>query len=202
MSERRGRRRAVTPGDILEVAKRHAVAHGWRASRVQAIAAEVGVSRPTLYSAFPSKQDLGIAIIRDVNTTLLDALALSIRDARTTEEGLRRGILFALTEADRNPLVAMILREDGGEGTLTAAASVGQDTIIPMAVRVAADLLAAGHPEATPERLGLAADTAVRMTFSHVLVPGDSSHEDLADRLAALCIGILETPVVGLRAAR
>ncbi|HQH06748.1 MAG TPA: acyl-CoA dehydrogenase family protein, partial [Phycicoccus sp.] len=100
MSERRGRRRAVTPGDILEVAKRHAVAHGWRASRVQAIAAEVGVSRPTLYSAFPSKQDLGIAIIRDVNTTLLDALALSIRDARTTEEGLRRGILFALTEAD------------------------------------------------------------------------------------------------------
>jgi len=84
MSERRGRRRAVTPGDILEVAKRHAVAHGWRASRVQAIAAEVGVSRPTLYSAVPSKLYLVIAIIRYVNTTLLFALALSILDARTT----------------------------------------------------------------------------------------------------------------------
>lgn len=191
---RPSRRRGATPEDILTVAKRHTLAHGWRASRVQEIAAEVGVSRPTLYNAFPSKRDLGIAIVRDENAKFVAALSGALDGARSLRDGIRRGVIFALTEVDRNPLLAMILREEGGDGSLAATVSVGQDTIIPLAVQLTIDVLQANRPDLEHDQLVFLADTAVRLTFSHVLVPSELSHEALAARIAGLCMSIIEAP--------
>lgn len=191
----RGRRRSVTREEMLAVAKRHAITHGWRASRVQAIAAEVGVSRPTLYKEFPSKQELGIALVRDENARFVQALGDLLIGVQSLREGLEKGILFALTEVDRNPLLAMALREDGSEeGTLIPTITAGQHTILPLAGTVTSQLLAMGAPKASPERLAFVGDTIARLTFSHVLAPGDIGHAELARRIAALAEAMLEAP--------
>src|ERR1043165_869146 len=49
---------------ILEAASRHFSAHGLERASVDAIAAEAGVSKMTIYSNFASKQGLFAAVVR------------------------------------------------------------------------------------------------------------------------------------------
>jgi AcrR family transcriptional regulator len=190
---RRGRRKSVTPEEILAVAKTHAVRDGWRAARVQAIAAEVGISRPTLYKEFPSKRELGIALVQDENARIIAQMREAIVGAKDIGEGLERGIRFALAEAVDNPLLAMVLREDGsGEHSLMATISAGPDTIVPLAVAVTTELLALGRPDLPTERLAFVGDTVVRLTFSHALLPGGLTHDELARQIASLGMAMLD----------
>ncbi len=189
----RGRRRSAGPEEILAVAKTHAVRDGWRAARVQAIAAEVGISRPTLYKEYPSKRELGIALVRDENARIIRDMTEAIVGARDIAEGLERGIRFALDEAVNNPLLAMVLREDGsGEHSLMATISAGPDTIVPLAVEATTELLGLGRPDLSPERLAFVGDTVVRLTFSHALLPGGLPHDELARRIAGLGMAMLD----------
>src|SRR5947208_10423607 len=50
---------------ILEAARRHFSAHGLERASVDAIAAEAGVSKMTIYSHFASKEALFEAVVRD-----------------------------------------------------------------------------------------------------------------------------------------
>ena len=60
---------------IVEAAHRHFNAHGFERASVDAIAAEAGVSKMTIYSHFASKEGLFEAVIRDRTDRVMGGLA-------------------------------------------------------------------------------------------------------------------------------
>src|SRR5690349_14839240 len=59
-----GRPRSVRIDDaVLKTALRHLAEHGFAGMSINAIAAELGVSKPTIYLRWPSKIDLAIAAV-------------------------------------------------------------------------------------------------------------------------------------------
>ena len=58
---------------ILETADRLFYGQGIRAVGVDTIAAEIGISKRTLYNYFPSKDDLIVAYLQRANLPLLRA---------------------------------------------------------------------------------------------------------------------------------
>lgn len=189
MSEplRRGRRRIDSRRAILEAAKLHAVANGWRAARVQAIAAEAGVSRPTLYKEFPSKRDLGIALVRHENEQFVAQLRDTLAGAEDVRDGFYRGALFSLSEGQRNPLLAAVMSEDvADDGSLVPTITLGPDTVVPMAVEVTVELLKAALPDHDPEKLSFAGAAAVRLGFSYFMNPSGAEPSATARQIADL----------------
>lgn len=78
----RGRPRDPERGRrLLEAAQRHFNAHGLERANVDAIAAEAGVSKTTVYNNFGSKEGLFQAVVRDRSATVVagvtSAVALS-----------------------------------------------------------------------------------------------------------------------------
>ncbi len=195
MSRAGGDRR--TSGDrILEVAKQHAIAYGWRAARVHQIAAEAGVSRPTLYKEFPNKHALGVALFQNELGTFLAELAEVMTIHGTgVRAALRIGVLHTLTEADEGPFLAAVLTEDrSSEGALLPGVSIGgADSLVPAASAAVLGILHRVAPaEADPDRLAFAATCAVRLTFSHLVDPTGAPREVTADRISELCAAYAE----------
>lgn len=189
MSEplRRGRRRIDSRRAILEAAKLHAVEHGWRAARVQAIAAEAGVSRPTLYKEFPSKRDLGIALVRHENEQFVLQLRATLAASESVRDGFFRGALFSLSEGERNPLLAAVMSGDStDDGSLVPTITLGPDTVVPLAIEVTVDILRTALPEHDPERLEFAGAAAVRLGFSYFMNPAGKDPASTARQIADL----------------
>lgn len=79
---------------ILEVARRHFYAHGLERASVDAIAAEAGVSKMTIYSHFTSKEGLFEAEVRDRTERVVGGLA----GAGALDEKEPRKALLAIGE--------------------------------------------------------------------------------------------------------
>lgn len=71
----RERRRQETADQIVAAARRSFAERGYEATRVGAIAAEVGISEATLYRHFPNKSDLATVALRRRWMQLADRLA-------------------------------------------------------------------------------------------------------------------------------
>lgn len=71
----RERRRQETAAHIVAAARRSFAERGYQATRVAAIAEEVGVSEATLFRYFPNKSDLAMVALRELWVMLADRLA-------------------------------------------------------------------------------------------------------------------------------
>jgi TetR/AcrR family transcriptional regulator, mexJK operon transcriptional repressor len=91
------RRRGRPPGnegaELLAVAREQFISHGFRKTTMDAIAARARISKQSLYGAYPSKDALYAAVVRDWVDQGYDALrphTLALLDAPSTRDGLRR----------------------------------------------------------------------------------------------------------------
>ena len=98
------RQRGRPPGsggaELLAIAREQFLSHGFRGTTMDAIAARARISKQTLYAAYPSKDTLYAAVVRDWVNQGHDALAphtQALLDGRSAEDGLRRlaGVLQA-----------------------------------------------------------------------------------------------------------
>lgn len=88
---------------IIEIAKRHFLEHGFAATSMSAIAARCGGSKTTLWSHFPSKEDLFSAFVDGLVGEFRQALDEALLTECGTKAALRRfGAVF----------IAKILSED------------------------------------------------------------------------------------------
>lgn len=190
----RQRRRALTRERILSIASDHAVAHGWRAARVQEIAAEAGVSRPTLYKEFPSKEELGTAVVQWEVSKFLSELEVAVRNAPAgIRKTVRAGVLAALQESE-DPFIAALLTERGtGDGGLLPALSEGSGHVVPMVEGHVVPLLQERFADLDPERVRFMAAVAVRLSLSYMLEPWPEPREVTAERIADLCTTWIES---------
>jgi TetR/AcrR family transcriptional regulator len=88
---------------LLQVALTRFASRGYDAAGVQEIAAEAGVSKPTLYHYFGSKVGLLEALIREGTRDYLEALSAATRYTGDLTQSLRQVTAVTLEFAQRRP---------------------------------------------------------------------------------------------------
>ncbi|MCE1179442.1 MAG: TetR family transcriptional regulator [Micrococcales bacterium] len=197
MEERRkpGPRRQPTRQRVLTIAREHAIRHGWRQARVQDIAKEAGISRPTLYKDFPSKQALGEALwVDQVENFLGDLMAvLASREGEGLREAARAAVEYALGEAQNGPFLRAVLTEDtDGEGLLPML--TGGPSVVTMASDALTPWFLAHYPTYERRRVSFALAVAVRVTISFLARPAQISNEEIAEEIADMLVRYVEPP--------
>ena len=94
----------------LQVAHSLTVDRGWSQVRMSEVAAQTGVSRPTLYKEFGDKAGLGEAVVLREASRFLEgiqgALEAHVGDAK---RGIAAAVDYTLDEAGRSPLLKAVL---------------------------------------------------------------------------------------------
>lgn len=83
---RRGRPSGSTGHVLLAIAREHFLAHGFRRTTMDAIAALAKISKQTLYAEYPSKDALYTAVVRDWVDQGHDAMAPHVRALLDTDD--------------------------------------------------------------------------------------------------------------------
>jgi AcrR family transcriptional regulator len=153
---RRGRRAAATREEVLSLALHHYL-RGRRVD-VQALAAELGVGRTTIYRWFGSREDL-------LGEVLFHAADPLLHDARRRAKGRGGHALLATFDrfnralADSRALRTFVERErDTALRVITDGAGYLQPHIVARITQLIEDEARAGqyHPSVEPETLGYA----------------------------------------------
>lgn len=111
---RREARRRDRRGAIVAVARRSFLENGYAATTMSSIAAELGGSKGTLWSYFPSKEELFAAVLRDATETYHASLIQLLDPRGELEPTLLRfghGLLRKVTSPDAIALHRLIAAE-------------------------------------------------------------------------------------------
>jgi AcrR family transcriptional regulator len=152
---------------ILAAAIDAAAVHGVQRLSMSDVAKAAGVSRPTLYRYFSSREDiLAAALLREVST-LVTAVSTAVGPVDDPVEAIEVGVLVTLQLARAHPLLDRLIRTE-------------PDTLVP--------LLVAEVDAATPSVMSV-----IRQTVDLLLgakIPGldDDVRRRLADMLTRLLV--------------
>lgn len=174
---------------ILDAAQQVFEQYGARRANVEDVARAAGVSRSTLYRAYPNKDELLEAVLtRQAEEFLneLDAASTGLPPREAVVESFSRGI--ALTR--EIPLLARLVETEPeiitGMGGLS-----NTSLIIALAGQVAATLRRSGATMPTDE-LNVVAELMMRIAYTYILNPGgnldmtdDTAVRDYARRYLA-----------------
>jgi AcrR family transcriptional regulator len=97
----------ATRAHLIEVATRLFATDGYDGTSIEAVLAESGVSRGSLYHHFPGKEVLFLAVLEDLGTRLGAEMAAAIQDAADPVELLRIGCVTWIRQAG-DPVVRQI----------------------------------------------------------------------------------------------
>ncbi|MFD4788772.1 TetR family transcriptional regulator [Streptomyces sp. NPDC058459] len=159
---------------ILAAAFTLASEAGWDSVSLSAVAERADVSRPSVYKAFGNRAGLGHALVVQETQQLLRGVAEILRSPeRDVSTALRSAILFVLTEAERNPLLrAVVSASRQGSDSLLPYLTARPDPVFESSRRMLLAWLGTHYPHRDTGHLELAADTTIRMTISHLVLPG------------------------------
>jgi AcrR family transcriptional regulator len=146
----------------------------WSEITMAEIAAAAGVSRQTLYKEFGSRDEFGQAFVIHEGERFLDAVDAAVRKHLDDPRAAVGAALETfLRTAGEDPLVRILLSDDGTGGMLPFVTTQGMPVVQWATARLSATI-AAGWPHAPEDRARLLAETLVRLAISHVTAPGDS----------------------------
>jgi AcrR family transcriptional regulator len=184
---------------MLDAAHEVAVAEGWGAVRMGAVAARVGLSRQTLHAEFGTKEALGQALV--LRTT--ERFLLGVHDALEASPGgladaVRSAVVFTLESTARDPLLQTVLTSarSGADETLLPLLTSRSEPVLHRSSEVLSAWVRAHHPELDVDRVHDVVDSVVRLVVSHVVLPVDAPAV-VARRLADLAeagLGLREPP--------
>jgi len=146
----------------------------WSEITMAEIAAAAGVSRQTLYKEFGSRDEFAQALVIHEGERFLDAVDEAVRahldDPRAA---IGAALETFLRTAGEDPLVRILLSDDGTAGLLPFVTTQGMPVVQWATARLTATI-EQGWPQAPPRKARLLAETLVRLAISHVTAPGDS----------------------------
>jgi AcrR family transcriptional regulator len=153
---------------LLDAAAALLVERGYRAVRMQDVAAAAGVSRQTLYNEFGSRQALVEAYVaREIENLIAEVTKEVLANADDAHRALRIAFTLFLKLASDEPVVQLITSNaDGGElhqlltGLGRAVASERIAHLIPQV-----------WPQVGADDARLLAESLVRLAISHALLP-------------------------------
>ena len=182
----------------LDAAQALLVERGWEHVTVSAVASATGVSRPTFYKEFASKQHLGEALVRRETERFLAGVArvLDEHDGEDPHTAISAAVHFTLDEASRNPLLHAVLTSTrGGDESLLPLLTTRSGPLLEAATGALSAWFSSHLPQLPAEEVAEGVDAVVRLVVSHLVLP-TAPPEQTARRLARLATRYLglETP--------
>jgi AcrR family transcriptional regulator len=158
----------------------------WAEITMADVASAAGVSRQTLYKEFGSRDEFAAAFTIGEGGRFLDAVEAAVRahldDARAA---LTAALEVFLTAAAEDPLVHLVLSDDGTGGMLPLVTTQSRPVVDWASERLTA-VMCDGWPQAARADAELLADTLVRLAISYVTVPKGPPGETAASAAALL----------------
>lgn len=184
----------------IEQAHRLTLANGWDQVRVNDVAEATGVSRPTLYKEFGSKQGLGEAMVLRETERFLAGVSSTL-DAHVEDPAtaITAAVRFTLDEAAQSPLLRAVLTSARGDDALLPLLT-RSEPVLMAATSVLTAWFAEHQPSIPAADVAEGVDALVRLAVSHIVLPS-SGTEVTAERLARLALRYLD-PARASSAAR
>ncbi|HUA47593.1 MAG TPA: TetR family transcriptional regulator [Solirubrobacteraceae bacterium] len=159
---------------LLDAGRDQLTERTWSEVTMAEIAAAAGVSRQTLYNEFGSRDEFGQALAIREGGRFLDAVEQAIDEhADDPLTAVTAGLERFLTIATKDPLVRLLLADDGTAGMLPLL-TTQSGPVVDWASRRLADAIAAHWTGVARSDLDALADALVRLAISHVTAPRDS----------------------------
>jgi len=143
----------------------------WSEITMSNIASVAGVSRQTLYKEFGSRAEFGQAFVIHEGERFLDGVDEAVRQHLDDPRAAVRAALDAfLRTAGEDPLVRILLSDDGTGGLLPFVTTQGMPVVQWATARLTATI-EAGWPQAPVEKARLLAESLVRLAISYITAP-------------------------------
>jgi AcrR family transcriptional regulator len=144
--------------------------NAWSEITMASIAAAAGVSRQTLYKEFGSRDEFGQAFVIHEGERFLDIVEAAVREhLDDPHEAVGAALDTFLRTAGEDPLVRMMLSDDGTGGMLPFVTTQGMPVVQWATARLSA-VIQEGWPQAPVEKTQLLAESLVRLAISYITV--------------------------------
>jgi AcrR family transcriptional regulator len=171
---------------LLDAARRLLGDRPWAQISMAEVARAAGVSRQTLYKEFGSRDEFAQQFTIREGARFLDAVERAIgANLDDPRAALTAGLEVFLTTAAEDPLVGLLLADDGTGGMLPLI-TTRSGPVLDWARARLCEAMRAGWPAASEQDLELLADSFVRLAISYVTMPRRSPHEAAAGAAALL----------------
>ena len=145
----------------------------WSQITMADVASAAGVSRQTLYKEFGSRQEFGQAFVIHEGERFLDGVEAAVREhLDDPRAAVGAALEVFLRSAGEDPLVRVLLSDDGTGGMLPFVTTQGMPVVQWATARLTA-VIEEGWPDAPPDKARLLAEALVRLAISHVTAPID-----------------------------
>ena len=146
----------------------------WSEITMAEIASAAGVSRQTLYKEFGSRDEFAQALVIHEGERFLDQVDTAVREhLDDPRAAIGAALETFLRTAGEDPLVRILLSDDGTAGLLPFVTTQGMPVVQWATARLTATI-EQGWPQAPPAKARLLAEALVRLAISHVTAPGES----------------------------
>ncbi|OLT40040.1 hypothetical protein BJF85_06880 [Saccharomonospora sp. CUA-673] len=188
----RARARNQLRDEALDAAARLVVAHGWQGLQMREVARQVGVSRQTLYNEFTHKHGLAQALLLRLTERFLDGIEHALDSADEPRHAWTAAVRYTLETAADEPLLKVVLTTDGSDDFLPLLTTEGAPIVQAARDRIVA-VLHRRWPGLNQANVTVAAESAARLTLSHVMLPLHPA-DQVADDVSRVLIGFLGEP--------
>ena len=157
----------------------------WSEVTMADIARRAGVSRQTLYKEFGNRNEFGLAlVINEGERFLTDVERAVLAHTEDPRAAIGAALELFLRTAGEDPLMRMLLSDDGTGGMLPFVTTQGVPVVQWATGRLAA-VIEQGWPEAPKPDVRLLSESLVRLAISYITTPSESP-EDTATAVAQL----------------
>lgn len=159
----------------------------WADVTMAEVASVAGVSRQTLYKEFGSRDEFAAAFVIREGGRFLEAVEAAVREhLDDPRAALAAALETFLATAAEDPLVRLLLSDDGTGGMLPLVTTQGRP-VVDWATQRLGTAIQDGWPQVDAHDVDVLAETLVRLAISHVTAPKGTPAQaasDLADLLA------------------
>jgi len=143
----------------------------WSEITMSDIAGAAGVSRQTLYKEFGSRDEFGQAFVIHEGERFLDGVEAAVLEHRDDPRAAVGAALQTfLRTAGEDPLVRILLSDDGTGGMLPFVTTQGMPVVQWATARLTATI-EEGWPQAPDADVKLLAESLVRLAISYITAP-------------------------------
>ncbi len=165
---------------VFKAARDQLEDRAWSEMTMLGVAEEAGVSRQTLYNEFGSRDEFGVAFVMHEGGRFLDGVESAVRahpdDPRAAVEAALEHFLRA---AGDDPLIRILLSDDGTGGMLPFVTTQGMPVVVWAADRISA-VIVETWPGVGEGDARLLSESLVRLAISYVTAPAGPPDETAA----------------------
>ncbi len=171
---------------LLDAARGLLADRPWAQITMAEVARAAGVSRQTLYKEFGSRDEFAQAFVIREGARFLDAVEQAIRaHLDDPPAAVTAGLEIFLTLASEDPLVRMLLDDDGTGGMLPLITTQSRP-VLEWASERLCRVVRSAWPQAGQRDVELLADSFVRLAISYITMPRATPHETAVAAAALL----------------